>query len=88
MAEVIAVVGDSGSGKTRSLIGLDPKETLLISVAGKKIPMKGFGKNYTPLSKDGSEGNYIRTKDSNVIIQILNLVESKRTDIKNIVIDD
>lgn len=88
MAEMIAVVGQSGSGKSRSVKGLNPEETLFISVASKPIPMKGYKSVYTPLSKDGTTGNYINTKDSNTIIQILNLVDKKRLDIKNVVIDD
>lgn len=88
MSELIAVVGRSGSGKTRSIIGLDPSETLLISIAGKKIPMKGFTSKYQQLSKDGKTGNYYKTKNASEIVQILNLVDKSRTDIKNIVIDD
>lgn len=88
MAELVAIVGRSGSGKTRSIMGLEPKETLLISVSGKKIPMKGFKDKYENLSKDGKTGNYYKTKDSSEIIQILNLVNKSRLDIKNVVIDD
>ena len=92
MAELIGVVGKSGSGKTRSLMGLDPKETLIISVSGKKIPMKGFRKLYTPLDETpegaGKTGNYYKTSNADKIIQILNLVNKVRTDIKNVVLDD
>jgi len=90
MAECIGVVGRSGTGKTRSVQGLDPKETLIISVSGKKIPMKGFAKLYTPLDEEngGATGNFYKTKSADAIIQILNLVDKKRPDIKNIVIDD
>ena len=34
MADLIAVVGNSGSGKSTSLENLDPKETFIINVAG------------------------------------------------------
>lgn len=89
IAELIAVVGQSGSGKSRSIKGLDPKKTLIISVAGKAIPMKGWKQNYTPLDmKTGATGNYICTKDVTTIMQVLNLVDKQRPDIKNIVIDD
>jgi ABC-type dipeptide/oligopeptide/nickel transport system ATPase component len=90
MAECVGVVGRSGSGKTRSIQGLDPKETLIISVSGKKIPMKGFNKLYTPLdvASGGATGNYFKSKSADTIIQILSLVDKKRPDIKNVVIDD
>lgn len=90
MAECIGVVGRSGTGKTRAIQGLDPKETLIISVSGKAIPMKGFRKLYTPLDEKngGKTGNYYKTKSADSIIQILSLVDKNRPDIKNIVIDD
>jgi hypothetical protein len=88
MAELVAVVGRSGTGKTRSIAGLDPKETLIVSVSGKAIPMKGFKKLYTPLSDDGKTGNYLKTSDSNKIQQLLGLVDKTRLDIKHIVFDD
>ena len=88
MAELIGVVGRSGTGKTRSVQGLDPKETLIISISGKAIPMKGFKKLYVPLSEDGSTGNYYKTSDANQIIAVLKLVDSVRKDIKNVVLDD
>ena len=88
MAELVAVVGRSSTGKTRSVIGLDSSETLIVSVSGKAIPMKGFKKLYTPLSADGSTGNYIKTSDSNKVQQLLSLVDKKRHDIKVVVFDD
>ena len=91
MAELIGVVGRSGTGKTRSIQGLDPKETLIISVSGKAIPMKGFKKHYTildPKADGGATGNYFKTANADTIIQIFNLVDKSRPDIKNIVVDD
>ena len=46
MADLIAVVGASGSGKSTSLRNLDPETTFIINVAGKPLPFKGFRKNY------------------------------------------
>lgn len=89
MAELIGIVGRSGTGKTRSIQGLDSKETLIISISGKAIPMKGFRKHYTPLTKENpKEGNYYKTTKATDIIGILKLVDKSRPDIKNIVIDD
>ena len=74
-------------------MGLNPKETLIISVSGKKIPMKGFSKHYTPLDATpgpnaGKTGNFFKTSKSAEIIQILNLVNTVRLDIKNVVMED
>jgi hypothetical protein len=88
MAELIAVVGPSGSGKTRSLLGLNSEETMLVSITGKKIPMKGFSKKYKGLSPDAKAGNYYQTKDYAKLIKMLKFIDSSRPDIKNIVLDD
>lgn len=88
MAELVAVVGASGTGKTRSIKGLNPEETMLISVTGKKIPMKGFSAKYTPLAEGGAKGNYLRSADHKTIIKVLSFINSKRPDIKHVVLDD
>lgn len=41
MAEIIYIYGKSGSGKSRSLINLNPEEYLFINVTGKRLPFKG-----------------------------------------------
>ena len=40
MAECIFIYGKSGSGKSRSLINLNPEEYLFINVTGKRLPFK------------------------------------------------
>ena len=52
--------------------------------------MKGFRTHYTPLDEEngGKTGNYYKTSNADKIIQILNLVNTVRTDIKNVVLDD
>lgn len=90
----IAIVGKSGSGKSTSLgeipeinhVGLKPKETVIINVAGKDLPFRGWKKLYSGDIKEG--GNYIATSDANVITQVINYVSTNRPDIKNIVVDD
>ena len=88
MAELVAVVGASGTGKTRAIKGLDPEKTMLISVTGKKIPMKGFAKKYVSLTEGGAKGNYLRSSDHKTIMKVLNFINTKRTEIKYLVIDD
>jgi hypothetical protein len=90
----IAVVGKSGTGKSTSIsntpelgiTGLDPKKTVIINVAGKDLPIRGWKKLYTGKINEG--GNYLETSDSNKISEAISFISSKRPDIENIVIDD
>lgn len=90
MAELIAVVGQSGSGKSTSLRNLDPNETFIINVAGKPLPFKGFRKNYKPLVKGekGYTGNLYNTSNVEQIAQVLKMIDKTMPYIKNIIIED
>ena len=48
-AETIAIVGESGTGKSTCLRNLNPEETFLISTTGKPLPFKGYKKKYKEL---------------------------------------
>lgn len=98
MAKSIAIVADSGFGKSTSLapieqighIGLDPKKTLIINVKNKPLPFKGWKKNYIPI-KDKSDlatGNYLASSEYSVIIDTINYFDKNRKEIINVVIDD
>lgn len=41
MAVPVLIIGKSGSGKSASMMNLDPSKTALISVLGKPLPFKG-----------------------------------------------
>lgn len=41
MAIPVLIIGASGSGKSASMMNLDPKETALINVLGKPLPFRG-----------------------------------------------
>ena len=86
MSKPILVIGKSGSGKTRSIINLDPKETFIINVNGKDLPIKGWRKKYTPLN--GSTGNLFISDDSDKIGASLQWIDKERQEIKVVVIDD
>lgn len=96
MANLIGIVAPSGFGKSTSLVpseslgikGLNPKETVIINVAGKPLPMKGFRSMYPADKLISDGGNYVETSDSKTICDILNYINTERKDIKNIVIDD
>ena len=98
MAKSIAIVADSGFGKSTALAkieqighkGLDPKQTLIINIKNKPLPFKGWKKNYTPIkSKDDlKKGNYLASSDYSVIIDTLKYFNQNRPEVINIVIDD
>lgn len=98
MAKAIAIVGDTGTGKTSSImpfeeggiIGLDPKETFIINIKDKPLPMRGWQGKYIPIRPGvaPTEGNYFASADAQEIIKVISYVGSNRPDIKNIVLDD
>lgn len=91
MANFVAVVGFSGTGKSTSfgqfpqlkIKGLDPKETYVINVSTKPLPFKGWKQYY-----NGEKKNYFETSDSTKIVEIINGVSAKSNHIKHLVIDD
>ena len=88
MSNLIAIVGNSGSGKSTSFRTLDPKETFVINVASKPLPFRGWKTHYTAFNKDNPTGNYLATSDVSTINKILLHVDAKRPEIKNIIVDD
>ena len=88
MANLIAIVGASGSGKSSSIRTLDPKETFIINVASKPLPFKGWRSKYAIWSKDNPNGNYINSSDVSTISKVLNYINTKRLEIKNVIIED
>lgn len=98
MANAIAVAGDTGTGKTSSIMpyeeagikGLDPKETFIINVKDKPLPSRGWKNKYIPI-KPGvppTEGNYFASTDAQQIIKVIQYIGANRPDIKNVVLDD
>jgi hypothetical protein len=83
MALLVGIIGPSGEGKSTSIRTLDPKETIIIGVAGKELPFKGASKMYNLENK-----NYVEISTSKEIVDTLKNISEKGTHIKNIVIDD
>lgn len=83
MSKVLIVAGDTGTGKTRSLLNLNPKETYIFNTLNKALPFKGSNNLYNAENK-----NMYSTDNYSEIINILNGLSTKRPEIKNIVIDD
>lgn len=88
-AQTILVLGESGQGKSTSLRNLNPQETFIISTTSKPLPWRGWKKHFTKWDpKTNPEGNWYQTSKSSNIITIIKYINSKRPEIKNIVVDD
>ena len=57
MANMIMVLGESGTGKSTSIENLNEKETFIIQAVDKPLPFKGFKKRYSLRSKENPKGN-------------------------------
>jgi hypothetical protein len=82
MSRVIAIAGESGSGKTTSLRNLDPKSTYIIDSDRKGLSWKGWKSQYNKEAK-----NYIQTSDVTKISAIIAGINSKAQHVKTIIVD-
>ncbi|WP_448506082.1 AAA family ATPase [Immundisolibacter sp.] len=87
MARAILVIGESGTGKSRSLKNLNPSETFLLNIIGKDLPFKGWKQNYIPYDKTTGKGNMITSFNPSTLVKALEAV-GKMADVKTIVLDD
>ena len=86
MSELIAVVGQTGTGKSTSVEALDAKETVIIGVIAKPLPFRGWKQKYTSGIQQG--GNYLVSHDSSQIVKVMQYISESRPEVKQIVIDD
>lgn len=83
MANAVIILGKSGTGKSSSIKGLNPKETVVLNVLGKKLPFKGSSKLYNTENK-----NLFRVDDYSQTINMLQGIDKNATYVHNIIIDD
>jgi hypothetical protein len=79
---MIAIMGESGSGKTTSARTLDPKSTYYIDCDKKGLAWKGWRSQYNTDNK-----NFYSGRDLQKINALIKGISDKRTDITTIVID-
>ena len=82
MSNFVVVLGASGHGKSTSIKSLNPEETIVINVLGKRLPFKGSAKSYNSEKK-----NLFKISSWDKTIVLLDKV-NKLERIKNIIIDD
>lgn len=83
MANNVILLGKTGTGKSTSIKGLDPKETVIINVLGKKLPFKGSNSMY---NKDAK--NAFQIDEYTALINLLTNIDKSASHVKNIIVDD
>ena len=83
MANAVIILGKSGTGKSSSIKGLDPKETVILNVLGKKLPFKGSSSLYNKENK-----NLFRVDDYTQVISMLQGIDKSASHVHNVVLDD
>jgi hypothetical protein len=71
MSKIIAVMGESGAGKTTSMRNLDPKTTMYIDCDKKGLSWKGWREQYNKENK-----NYIVSDDPDYVLKMVQMVSN------------
>lgn len=87
MANLIMIIGESGTGKSTSIETLNENETFIIQVVNKPLPFKNFKNRYKLKTSKDSKGNRIITDSVENILRVFKVLEDDKK-IKNVVIDD
>lgn len=84
MANIIAIMGESGSGKTTSCRNLDPATTYYIDCDKKGLSWRGWKNQYNAENK-----NYFKTDNQNTVLKLLHGINDGESakHIKTVVID-
>lgn len=77
------ILGPSGTGKSTSIKGLDPKETVVLNVLRKRLPFKGSGTVYNADNK-----NLFNVDEHTQIVNLLNSINQKAPHVKNVIVED
>ena len=88
MAASVLVIAESGSGKSTAIRTLDPSETVIINIANKPLPFKGWRKKYKLLDKANPDGNLLNVSSGPGVFKAMQHVSEKMPHVKHLVIDD
>lgn len=83
MANVCMILGPSGTGKSSSIKGLNPKETVVLNVLRKRLPFKGSNGIYNTENK-----NLFPVDDYSQIVNLLGSIDKKASHVKNVILED
>jgi hypothetical protein len=82
MANLVFIVGKSGTGKSTSLRNLNPDETVIINTDQKPLPFKKFKDKYNE-----QKGNYEKTSNTKEVVAKLKDIHKNHPKVKTIIID-
>lgn len=82
MANIIAIMGESGSGKTTSMRNLDPATTYYIDCDKKGLSWKGWKQQYNAENK-----NYFKTDFQDTVLKLLHSINTNAPHIKTVIVD-
>ena len=88
MSDSILIIGESGSGKSRSLLKVDPSSTFLVQAIRKSLPFKGWRDHWTEISQANKTGNLLVSDDAEEIRKYIQAISDRRPEIKTVIIDD
>ena len=85
MANLVVVLGPTGSGKSTSIKNLDPKTTVVLALKAidKPLPFKGSRGMY-----NAANNNYFTRDDYDGFIKLLNSISNNAKHVKNVIIED
>lgn len=83
MANVCMILGPSGTGKSSSIKGLDPKETVVLNVLRKRLPFKGSNGIYNTENK-----NLFPVDDYSQVVNLLGNIDKNALHVKNVILED
>lgn len=83
MANAIIILGKSGTGKSSSIRTLDPKETVILNVLGKRLPFKNSNRMYNTDSK-----NIFQVDNYQDVNNMLDNINKSATHVKNVIVED
>lgn len=83
MANVCLVLGKTGTGKSSSIRGLNPEETVIFNVLKKRLPFRGSKSLYNEEKK-----NLFNIDDYTTVINYLQAIDKSATKVKNVIVDD
>jgi len=72
MAEIVFVLGNSGTGKSYSTKNLDPNSFLLFDIGDKTLPYRN---NFADFNSKAKTGNIVHTSDINIIYKTIEYCE-------------
>lgn len=83
MGKILIVLGPTGSGKSRSLKNLDPKQTIIVNVLKKDLPFKGSRALYNKENQ-----NLVNLDKWEDIVNFVTYVSDKASNVSTLIIDD